>query len=68
MLKLGLCCGGGLCGALLGGALWLSATILVSARGTDTAMGAPTAESQPQRAESVTLLVRGMMKSRSGAT
>ena len=41
-------------------------TILISAQGTDAEAASPTAEAQ--RTESVTLLVRGMMKSRSGAT
>ncbi len=42
------------------------APLLVRAEGTDDE--AATAREQARRTESVTLLVRGMMKSRSGAT
>ncbi len=41
-------------------------TVVVGAQPTDA--GASAATEDPTRSESVTLLVRGMMKSRSGAT
>ena len=41
-------------------------TVVVSAQQTDA--GAPAATEDATRTESVTLLVRGMLKSRSGAT